>query len=131
MSSELMYRENIMDHFRNPRNHGNLDSFSFKHREFNPLCGDEIIVEVKLSGNIIEDVAFAGRGCSISQASSSMFTEEIKGKTIDEVKSLDRDYVIGLLNIEISPVRLKCALLALFAVKEGLKEFESGIKCQD
>lgn len=124
MSSELMYREHIMDHFKNPRNYGHLSSCSFNHKEFNPLCGDEITVEVKLNGNIIEDISFVGRGCSISQASASMFTDEIKGKTIEEVKLLDRDFVLGLLNIEITPVRLKCALLALFAVKEGIKQWE-------
>ena len=126
MSSELMYREHIMDHFKNPRNYGHLTNASFKHKEFNPLCGDEITVEVKLNKDIIQDISFVGRGCSISQASASMFTEEIKGKTIQEVKLLDRNFVLGLLNIEITPVRLKCALLALFAVKEGIKQWEGG-----
>ncbi len=128
MSSELMYREHIMDHFRNPRNYGHLTSCSFKHKEFNPLCGDEISVEIKLNGDIIEDISFVGRGCSISQASASMVTEELKGKTIQEVKSLDRNFVLGLLNIEITPVRLKCALLSLCAVKEGVKEFMGELK---
>lgn len=120
--TDSAYREQIMDHYRNPRNKGHLENFSFKHSENNPLCGDEIEIEVKLNGDEVEDINFSGKGCSISQASASMLTEFVKHKKINDVNDITREDIIEMLGIPIGPVRIKCAVLALVALKNGLKE---------
>jgi nitrogen fixation protein NifU and related proteins len=114
------YQETILDHARHPRNHGRLDAPDISHEESNPLCGDVIRVEVKLGpdGRVAE-ARFSGRGCAISQAAASMLTEEIEGKTLDEVKRIGKDDVLALLGIPISMARLKCALLGLKVLKAG------------
>ena len=124
-SSDSAYREQIMDHYRNPRNKGHLQEFSFKQVENNPLCGDELEIEVKLDGEIISDIKFSGKGCSISQASASMLTEFVKNKKINEVNELTREDIIEMLGIPIGPVRIKCAVLSLVALKNGIREFEN------
>ncbi len=123
--SDSAYREQIMDHYRNPRNKGHLQDLSFKHTESNPLCGDELEIEVKIDAEKISDIKFSGKGCSISQASASMLTEFVKDKKINEVNELTREDVIEMLGIPIGPVRIKCAMLALVALKNGIKEFEN------
>lgn len=124
--TDSAYREQIMDHYRNPRNKGHLENFSFKHSENNPLCGDEIEIDVKLNGDEVEDINFSGKGCSISQASASMLTEFVKHKKIKDVNDITREDIIEMLGIPIGPVRVKCAVLALVALKNGLKEFNGG-----
>jgi nitrogen fixation NifU-like protein len=111
--------ENILDHYENPRNKGVLDDPDISHEEDNPVCGDHIRVDLKVDGGIITDVRFSGRGCSISQASASMLTEEIKGKPLDEVKHWGKEKVLDMLGIPIGPVRMKCALLSLKVLKAG------------
>ncbi len=123
LANSRIYREQIMDHYRNPRNKGHLEEFSFKHTENNPLCGDELEIEVKMDGEEISDIKFSGKGCSISQASASMLTEFVKNKKINEVNELTRDDIIEMLGIPIGPVRVKCAVLALVALKNGIKLF--------
>ena len=125
--SDSAYREQIMDHYRNPRNKGHLENLSFKHNESNPLCGDELEIEVKLDRETISDIKFSGKGCSISQASASMLTELVKNKKITEVNELTREDIIEMLGIPIGPVRVKCAVLSLVALKNGIKEF-GGLK---
>ena len=125
-TSEL-YREHILDHYKNPRNFGILKSADIRQREFNPLCGDDLEFNIKLDGNKIEDVRFKGRGCAISQASASMLTEFVKNKKINEVNELTREDIIEMLGIPIGPVRIKCAVLSLVALKNGIKEF-GGLK---
>jgi len=111
--------ENILDHYENPRNKGRLEHPDISHEEDNPVCGDRIRIDLKVVEGRITDVRFDGRGCSISQASASMLTDEIKGKTLDEVRRLDRQALLNLLGIPIGPVRMKCALLSLKVLKAG------------
>jgi len=127
---EGIYRENILDHYKNPHNKGTIENADIKFTENNPLCGDVITINLKLNDNKVEDIKFSGVGCAISQSAASMLTDEIKGKTLEEVKNTNREKVVELLGIEVGPVRTKCAVLGLVAVKEGIKEFESG-KIQD
>lgn len=116
-----MYREVILDHYKNPRNHGTLDPADFSFEDDNPLCGDRIRMDVRVGeDNKVKEVAFSGHGCAISQASASMLTEHIIGKSLDEVKQLSKDDILELLGIELGPVRLKCALLSLKVLKAGV-----------
>jgi nitrogen fixation protein NifU and related proteins len=113
-----LYRDYILDHYKNPRNSGELPDATHRYHDTNPLCGDEITMMLKVDDSgVVDDVRFIGRGCAISQASASILTEEVKGKTLDELRSLDRDHVLGNLGITISPARVKCALLGLKALK--------------
>ena len=114
------YRENILEHYRHPHNAGTLEHPTHSHEEDNPLCGDVIRIDLHVNNdNVIDEVAFQGRGCAISQASASMLTEMIKGKTLDEAKQIGKDQILENLGIEIGPVRMKCALLSLKVLKAG------------
>src|SRR5579862_5803125 len=106
-----LYREFILDHYRNPRNSGTLDAPDASAEDVNPLCGDKIRIDLRLRDGIVEDVKFQGRGCAISQASASLLTEAIKGRPIAEVGRIGKEQVLENIGIEISPARLKCALL--------------------
>lgn len=117
---DALYREAILDHYRHPRHKGHLEQADISHFDHNPFCGDEITLELKIADGIVTDAAFDGRGCAISQASASMMTEEIIGKSLDELKGWTKDDILDLLGIEIGPVRLKCALLPLKALKAGV-----------
>ncbi len=117
------YRENILDHYRNPRNKGSLESPTHSHEEDNPLCGDVIRIDLHVNGeDVIDQVRFDGHGCAISQASASMLTEMVQGKTLEEAKKLSKEDILEALGIEIGPVRLKCALLSLKVLKAGVYE---------
>ncbi len=114
------YREFILDHYKNPHNFGELADATHFYHDTNPLCGDEITMYLKIGeGERVLDVAFSGKGCAISLASASILTDEVRGKTLDELKAFDRDHVIGNLGITLSPARIKCALLSLKALKGG------------
>ena len=116
-----MYRELILDHYKNPRNHGTLDPADFSYEDDNPLCGDRIRMDIRVDeNNRVKEVAFSGKGCAISQASASLLTEEILGKTLDEVKQINKEQVLELLGIPLGPTRLKCALLSLKVLKAGV-----------
>jgi len=115
-----IYRENILDHYRNPRNHGTLESPDITYEDANPLCGDLIRMDFKLKDGTIEQVRFSGHGCAISQASASMLCERVEGMALEEAKKIGRDDVLEMLGIELGPVRLKCALLALKSLKAGV-----------
>lgn len=123
---DALYREAILDHYKYPRNKGHLDHPDISHFDHNPFCGDEITLELKIVDGVVTEAAFDGRGCAISQASASMMTEEIVGKTLDELKGWTKDDILDLLGIEIGPVRLKCALLPLKALKAGVWGIEDG-----
>lgn len=110
----------IIEHYKNPQNFGHLENPDIVHEEGNPSCGDQIRIELKIDNNKITDVRFSGKGCAISQAAASILTEEIKGKTLDEVKQFDKQKMLDLLGIEVSAMRIKCALLALKVVKAGV-----------
>lgn len=115
-----VYRENILEHFKHPRHHGTLDHPDVTYEDANPLCGDRIRIDVKLDGDRIGEVRFSGIGCSISQAAASMLCEKVAGMPLEQARALSRDDVLEMLGIELGPVRLKCALLALKTLKAGL-----------
>jgi nitrogen fixation protein NifU and related proteins len=117
-----LYRENILDHYKNPRNHGEIAEADAYAEGMNPLCGDEVSIFVAFAddGETIADVKFAGRGCAISQASTSMLTELIKGRKAREVLEFDREELLGEVGIPLTPVRLKCAILGLHTLKVAL-----------
>jgi len=122
---EGIYRENILDHYKNPHNKGTLENPDIKFTENNPLCGDVITVNLKINNHKVEDIKFSGLGCAISQAATSMLTDEVVGKSLEEVKNIKRDVIIDLLGIDVGPVRTKCAVLGLVAIKEGIREYEN------
>lgn len=117
---ERMYREQIIDLYENPLNYGTLDPADFSYEEDNPLCGDVIRISVRLDDQgQISDVKWSGQGCAISQASASLLTEEIKGKTLEEIKEYSKEELLDLLGIQLSMTRIKCALLSLKVLKAG------------
>ena len=113
-----LYREHILDHYKSPRNFGELEGATHRYHDTNPLCGDEITMFLRVGEDgRVNDVHFTGRGCAISQASASLLTEDVKGKSLDELKGYDKEQVLANLGIPISPARVKCALLGLKALK--------------
>ena len=118
---DQLYRELILDHYKNPRNHGLLEPADAQAEGQNPLCGDEVSVSVRLGdGGEIEEVGFDGRGCAISQAATSMLTDLVKGKTAEEVAAMPKEELLDELGIPLTPVRLKCAILGLGVLKLAL-----------
>lgn len=142
MALDDLYRELILDHYSHPRNRGELPDADIKVEGANPLCGDELTIFVKLDGGRVSAVRFHGRGCSISQASASMMTEQIKGKTLDEARALAARFkammlgeaasedelgeLMALQGVRKFPVRVKCATLSWIALEQGMDEFEAG-----
>ena len=119
MSSDI-YKDIILDYYRNPRNFGDLPNPDVRAKDSNPLCGDIVEMQLKINDGKVEDVRFKGKGCAISQASASMLTEVVKGKTLDEIKSMTKTDVLNLIGIDPGPTRIKCALLGLKVVKLGV-----------
>ena len=119
---DQLYREVILDHYKNPRGHGLLDDADAQAEGQNPLCGDEVSIYVAFAGDgdTIDEVKFSGRGCAISQAATSMLTELVQGRSAQEVASLPRDELLDEIGIPLTPVRLKCALLGLSTLKLAL-----------
>lgn len=115
-----LYRELILDHYQHPHNHGTIPDADISYEDSNPLCGDKIRIDIKLCGNIIADVKFNGKGCAISQASASMLTDELIGKSLDDIKKMDKQFILDLLGIPLGPTRMKCALLPLKVIKAGV-----------
>ena len=115
---DQLYREYILDHYKHPHNHGSLEHPDMEAHDLNPLCGDELTFQVSLGENgKVNEVAFDGHGCAISQASASMLSDELRGLTTDELIALNHQTVLDLLGIEISATRMKCAMLGLKVVK--------------
>lgn len=121
-----MYREVILDRYKNPQKRGTLDPHDYSYEDDNPLCGDRIRIDLRVDthGKVAE-AAFSGTGCAISQASADLLTESIVGKRLDEIKKLGKDDILAMLGIELGPVRLKCALLSLKVLKAGVYGLES------
>lgn len=117
---ESLYREAIIDYYKHPRRKGHLENPDVQFHDHNPFCGDQITIELKIEDGKVVDAVFDGRGCAISQATASMLVEDVIGKTLDEVKALDKEYILEMLGIEIGPTRLKCALLSLKVLKAGV-----------
>ena len=119
---DQLYREVILDHYKNPRGHGLIEHPDAEAEGQNPLCGDEVSIYVAFGedGDTIDEVKFSGRGCAISQAATSMLTELVQGRSAQEVASLPRDELLDEIGIPLTPVRLKCALLGLSTLKLAL-----------
>jgi nitrogen fixation protein NifU and related proteins len=119
---DSVYKEEILDHYKNPRNYGQLDAPDVHVEANNPLCGDRLAMDLVVKDGIVQDVAFTGRGCAISQASASMLTEEMVGKPLAELARTTRQDILDSLGIEVSYARLKCALLSLGLLRLALAE---------
>jgi nitrogen fixation NifU-like protein len=117
-----LYRDFILEHYRNPHNKGHLDPHDLHFADSNPTCGDEMSMTLRLASDqrTIEDVAFEGRGCAISQASASILTDELRGKTVDELVAMDPQDLLDELGVPIGPARLKCALLSYKTLQGAL-----------
>ena len=127
VSGSDLYREQILDHYKRPRRYGELPDPTFTHRGENPVCGDEITIDVTLEDDRIAGVAFRGDGCAISQAAASLLMGQLEGMTLEELYALDRDDMVDLLGVEISPMRIKCAVLAEKVAQDGAKIYEGEI----
>ncbi|HWE81350.1 MAG TPA: iron-sulfur cluster assembly scaffold protein [Gaiellaceae bacterium] len=116
------YRENILDHYKNPHNYGLLEEPHAHAEGQNPLCGDEVTVSLRFAedGETIDEVGFVGRGCAVSQAATSMLTDMLKGRTATEVAALPKEEILEEVGIPLTPVRMKCAILGLGVVKVAL-----------
>jgi nitrogen fixation NifU-like protein len=115
-----LYAEEILDHYKHPRHFGHLEQPTMTYHDRNPLCGDEITLELKIENGTVADIAYTGHGCAISRAAASMMSEEIIGKSLAELKEWNKDSILDLLGIEVGPVRIKCALLPLKALKAAV-----------
>jgi len=124
LSSADIYREIILDYYRNPRNFGKLENPDIAMRDSNPLCGDELEMHINIKDNKVSDVKFTGKGCAISQASASMLTELIMGKDFEYVKKLAKEDILDNLGLpDLGPARIKCALLSLKVLKYGVYSY--------
>jgi nitrogen fixation protein NifU and related proteins len=115
-----LYREEVLDHYKHPRNHGTIEDADAHADGMNPLCGDEVSIDVAFDRNSISEVKFSGQGCAISVAATSMLTELAIGKTVDEAAALELDDLLAETPIPLTPVRLKCAILGLTTLKIAL-----------
>ena len=116
-----LYRELIIDHYKNPVYRGALDPHDISFEDDNPLCGDHIRIDLRVDADErVTEAAFDGYGCAISQASADLLLEAIQGKTLEEIRAISKDDLLGLLGLELGPVRMKCALLSLKVLKAGV-----------
>lgn len=119
---DSLYRDEILEHYRHPHNFGVLESPTVSHEGANPLCGDRITIQLGVRDGKVIEIAFTGRGCAISQASASLLTDEVRGMTVEGAAGYRADDLLDLLGIEISPARLKCAMLSLDTLQAALSE---------
>ncbi len=118
-----LYQEEIMEHYRDPLHHGALDHATIVQTERNSSCGDELTFYLQIENGVVTDVSFEGEGCAISQATASMLTEDLIGKSVDTIQAMTPDDITELIQIPLGPTRLKCALLSLQAVTHGTAEY--------
>jgi len=119
---DSIYKEDILDHYKHPRNFGELDAPDVHVEANHPLCGDRLSMDLHLKDGVVEDVRFKGRGCAISQASASMLTEQMVGKSLEELAQMTKDDILENLGVEVSYARLKCALLSLDMLRASLAQ---------
>ncbi len=122
---EDLYREEIIDHYQNPRNFGKMAAADISYHDYNPVCGDEVEVQLKIGHGKVNEAMFTGKGCAISQAAASMLTEEVKGKSIKVIVTMTKDDMLKIVRINPGPVRIKCAMLALRALQKGIVQYEA------
>jgi nitrogen fixation NifU-like protein len=115
-----MYHDQLMDHYHNPRHHGSIASPTFSTGQYNPSCGDAVALTGIVKDGILADIAFQGKGCVISQAAASMLCAYACGKSVAEIAQLDAEFMLNLVGIPLGPTRLRCALLVLYALKQGI-----------
>ncbi len=121
-----LYREELLDHYRHPRNYGELSDAQIRTEVLNPSCGDQIALQISVEGNKIVGIAFQGKGCVISQASASMLTEHALQVPVEELRALDKEAMLSLIGITLGPTRLRCALLSLESLHKALSLYEGG-----
>ncbi len=131
MNSDDMYSEMVLDHFRNPRNFGSLNSCNVSFKDSNPICGDVVQVDLKIVNKKIIDCKFSGSGCAISQVSTDLLLDKIKDLDINAVKSINKDDMFSILGFNVSPLRVKCALLGLKVLKCGVYSYIGGEFLED
>ena len=119
-----LYSDTLLDHFRHPRNYGDLPAADITYESFNPLCGDRIRIALKLNDTIVQNARFKGDACAISTAAASLLTELVLGLSIKDLASISNDRLISALESNIQPARLQCALLPLEALRAGLQEYK-------
>jgi len=120
-----LYSETLLDHFRHPRNYGDLDDADITYESFNPLCGDRIRIALKLNNGLVQQARFKGDACAISTAAASLLTETLLGLDLSAARSIPDNHIISALESDIKPARLQCALLPLEALRAGLKEYKA------
>lgn len=118
-----IYREQLMDHYKNPRNKGDLKDSNVVIEDTNPFCGDEITLQLKIENSVVEGVAFKGSSCAVSTASASLTTDFIKGKKLEEVENINKDDILDMLGVELTTSRVKCATLVLEALQKAIKNY--------
>ena len=122
-----LYSDTLLDHFKHPRNYGDLPAADISYESFNPVCGDRIRIALKLNERVVQDVRFKGDGCAISTAAASLLTELIHGADLETISSIPDDRLLSALESDIQPARLQCALLPLEALRAGLKDYRNGV----
>jgi nitrogen fixation NifU-like protein len=120
-----LYQEILMDHYRNPRNHGIIAQCNFSAQQRNSSCGDEVTFMGVVDHNSLVGVAFQGKGCVISQAAASLLSEKVTGMSLEDILALDKDDLIAMLGMQLGPVRLLCGLLSLTALQDGIREYKN------
>lgn len=118
------YKEFLMDHYKNPRNRGKIENPDFETAQYNPSCGDSISIQGCIENGVLTKLAFVGKGCVISQAAASILIDFCLGKNIDEVLALDKNNLTEIIGMDFGPTRIKCALLSLVALKDGILEYK-------
>lgn len=123
-----MFNDQVMDYYRHPRNRKRLEKPDFSSDESNPSCGDNVIFDGTVNDGQLSELSFEGTGCALSMASASMLTEACVGKTLDEILALDKAFIIAMLGLELGPNRMKCAILPLKALQQGVMNYREGKK---